>query len=110
MNFPLILKRNGLRKTEKKCKHLTTKTRKKCKPKMNHPINLEDTNLQDLQRIRKLIAMVSISCAFCVSLGIYSHRKIKKIKIKSNINKTNSFFRTGVNMIFENYRKPELIE
>jgi hypothetical protein len=37
MNFPLILKHNGLRKTVKKCKHLTTKTRKKCKPKIDHP-------------------------------------------------------------------------
>ena len=37
MSFPLSLKHNGLRKTVKKCKHLTTKTRKKCKPKMNHP-------------------------------------------------------------------------
>jgi RHS repeat-associated protein len=37
MNFLLILKSNGLKKIVKKCKHLTTKTRKKCKPKMNHP-------------------------------------------------------------------------
>ena len=37
MNFPLILRRNGLRKTVKKCKHLTIKTRKKCKPKIDHP-------------------------------------------------------------------------
>ena len=37
MNFPLILRRNGLRKTVKKCKHLTIKTRKKCKPKIDQP-------------------------------------------------------------------------
>ena len=37
MNSPLILRRNGLRKTVKKCKHLTIKTRKKCKPKIDHP-------------------------------------------------------------------------
>lgn len=35
--------------------------------------NLEDTHIQDLQRIRKLIVMISI--AFCVSLGVHSHRK-----------------------------------
>jgi len=72
--------------------------------------NLEDTHIQDLQRTRKLIAMVSIAYAFCVSLGVYSHRKIKRINIKSHQYKSNSFFRTGMNMIFENFRKPELIE
>jgi Transposase DDE domain len=72
--------------------------------------NLEDTHVRELQRIRKLIAMVSIAYAFCVSLGIYANRKIKKIKINIDNYKVNSFFRTGMNMIFENFRKPELIE
>jgi hypothetical protein len=54
--------------------------------------------------------MVSIAYAFCVSLGIYSNRKIKKIKVNVDNYKVNSFFRTGMNMIFENYRKPEMIE
>ena len=72
--------------------------------------NLEDTHLQDLKRIQKLIAMVSIAYAFCVSLGIYVNRKVKKIKVNADNYKVNSFFRTGMNMIFENLRKPELIE
>ena len=72
--------------------------------------NLEDTHLQELTRIRKLIAMVSIAYAFCVSLGIYINRKIKKIKVNIDNYKVNSFFRTGMNMIFESFRKPELIE
>jgi hypothetical protein len=54
--------------------------------------------------------MVSIAYAFCVSLGIYVNRKIKKIKVNVDNYKVNSFFRTGMNMIFENFRKPELIE
>ena len=72
--------------------------------------NLEETHLQDLKRIRELIAMVSIAYAFCVSLGIYINRKIKKIKVNVDKYKVNGFFRIGMNMIFENCRKPELIE
>lgn len=72
--------------------------------------NLEDTHLQELQRIRKLIAMVSIAYAFCVSLGMYMNQKVKKIKVNVDKYKVNSFFRTGMNTIFENFRKHELIE
>ena len=69
--------------------------------------NGEQTHLQDLKRIQKLIAMVSIAYAFCVSLGIYLNRKIK---VNVDNYKVNSFFRIGVNMICENVRKPESIE
>ncbi len=72
--------------------------------------NLEGTHLQDLKRIQKLMAMVSIAYAFCVSLGIYLNRKVKRIKVNVDNYKINSFFRTGMNMIFENLRKPELVE
>ncbi len=72
--------------------------------------NLEDTHLQKIGRIQKLIAMVSIAYAFCLSLGIYVNLKVKKIKINIDNYKVNSFFRTGMNMIFENFRKQELIE
>jgi transposase len=61
--------------------------------------NLEDTHLQQIERIRKLVAMISIAYAFCVSLGIYINRKIKKIKVNVNNYKVNSFFRTGMNMM-----------
>ena len=64
----------------------------------------------ELPRIQKLIAMVSIAYAFCVSLGIYVNKKVKKIKVNIDKYKVNSFFRIGMNMIFENFRKPELIE
>ena len=72
--------------------------------------NIEDTHLKELQRIRKLIAMVSIAYAFCVSLGIYVNRNIRKIKVNIDNYKVNSFFKTGMNMIFENFRKSELVE
>ena len=56
------------------------------------------------------MAMVSIAYAFCVSLGIYMNQKVKRIKVNIDNYKVNSFFRTGMNTIFENFRKPELIE
>lgn len=66
--------------------------------------NLEDTHMNILERISKLIAMVSIAYAFCVSLGIYKDRKIQKIKIKNHGYKTNSFFRVGKNLIADLFR------
>ena len=72
--------------------------------------NLEETHLRDLKRIQKLIAMVSIAYALCVTLGIYVNQKVKKIKVNVDNYKINSFFRIGMNMIFENFRKPEFIE
>jgi hypothetical protein len=72
--------------------------------------NLEDTHLQNIERIRKLIAMVSIAYAFCVCLGIYIDKKVKKIKVNRSKFKVNSYFRTGMNMIIENFRKSDLIE
>lgn len=64
--------------------------------------NLEDLHLQELSRIRKLIAILSIAYAFCVSLGIYMNPKFNKIKV-------NSFFRTGMNMIVESFLKLNLL-
>lgn len=66
--------------------------------------NLEDTHMKISERISKLIAMVSIAYAFCVSLGIYKNRKIEKIKIKNHGYKTNSFFRAGKNLIDDLFR------
>jgi hypothetical protein len=66
--------------------------------------NLEDTHMKILERLSKLIALVSIAYAFCVSLGIYADRKIKKIKIKNHGYKTNSFFRVGKDLIVDSFR------
>ena len=43
--------------------------------------NLEDSHTKLLERISKLLAMVSTAYAFCVSFGIYIDRKIKNIYI-----------------------------
>lgn len=72
--------------------------------------NLEHTHMKILERISKLIAMVSIAYAFCVSLGIYKDRKIQKIKIKNHGYKTNSFFRVGKNLIVDLFRTKNKID
>ncbi len=73
-------------------------------------LNPEETHLQDFKRTQKLIAMVSIAYDFCVNLRIYLNRKGKTIKVNTDNYKINSFFRTGINMIFENFSKHEIIE
>jgi IS4 transposase len=72
--------------------------------------NLEDTHMKILDRLSKLIAMVSMAYAFCVSLGIYADRNIKKIKLKNHGYKTNSFFRVGKNMIDDLFRLKSKID
>lgn len=72
--------------------------------------NLEDTHMKILSRLSKLIAMVSIAYAFCVSLGVYKNKKIEKIKIKNHGYKINSFFRVGKNIIDDLFRVKSKID
>jgi hypothetical protein len=72
--------------------------------------DLETTHLKILKRLSKLLAMVSIAYAFCVSLGIYRHKKVKPIVIKKNGYKANSFFRIGKNIIMDAFRTKTGVE
>lgn len=63
--------------------------------------NLESTHVKCLDKLKKLVAMVSISYCFCVSLGVYFHNKIQKIKFKKHGYKATSFSRHGLNQIRE---------
>jgi hypothetical protein len=63
--------------------------------------DLEGTHLKDLEKLKKLIAMVSIAYGLCVSMGIYHDARVKKIKVKKHGYKANSFFRTGLDKIRE---------
>ncbi|TXK45711.1 IS4 family transposase [Pontibacter qinzhouensis] len=63
--------------------------------------DLKSTHLKDLEKLKKLVAMVSIAYGLCVSLGIYQDARVKKIKIKKHGYKANSYFRTGLNQIRE---------
>lgn len=60
---------------------------------------LEETHLKDLERLKKLMALVSLAFVFCWQVGYYHHRNRSSITLKSNGYKSNSFFRQGLNLI-----------
>lgn len=61
--------------------------------------NLELTHLKCFNKLKKLVALVSIAYGFCASLGLYFHRKVQPIKTKKHGYKANSFSRHGLNQI-----------
>ena len=61
--------------------------------------NLESTHLKCLKKLKKLVALVSMAYGFCMSLGLYFHRKVQPIKIKKHGYKANSFSRHGLTQI-----------
>jgi hypothetical protein len=63
--------------------------------------DLRSTHLKGLEKLKKLVAMVSIAYGLCVSMGIHQDARVKKIKLKKHGYKANSFFRTGLNKIRE---------
>ncbi len=60
--------------------------------------------MQDDEKLKKLVALVSIAYAFCASLGICYHRKVEKIRKKNHGYKANSFVRKGIDLIQEWFR------
>lgn len=66
--------------------------------------NIEKTHLEDLVRLRKLFAMVSIAFAICLNAGIWWNDNIKAIPVKNHGYKKNSFFRHGLNKIRQTIR------
>jgi predicted amino acid-binding ACT domain protein len=42
--------------------------------------NLENTHLKVMAKLKKLVALVAIAYSICVSMGIYQHQKVQKIK------------------------------
>jgi len=63
--------------------------------------NLENTHLKSLAKLKKLVALVSIAYSICVSMGIYEHQKVQKIKTKKHGYKAKSFSRKGIDLIRE---------
>lgn len=61
--------------------------------------DLEKTHLQSLPKLSKLVGLVSIAYAFCVSVGLYYHQKVQPIKTKKHGYKANSFARYGLNQL-----------
>jgi len=58
--------------------------------------NLEDTHLTDMERISKLISVVSIAFVWAYLAGIDKHENIKPIKIMKHGRRAYSFFKYGL--------------
>lgn len=71
--------------------------------------DLESTHIKCLEKLKKLVAMVSIAYGFCVSLGIYFHKKVQYIKTKKHGYKVASFSRHGLNHIREMSRDQAVV-
>lgn len=61
--------------------------------------NIEDTHLSNIDRIDKLVALVSIAFTWAYKAGIYAHQHIKPIVIKKHTRKAHSFFKYGLKFI-----------
>jgi hypothetical protein len=61
--------------------------------------NIEDTHLSDIDRIDKLVAVVSIAFTWAYKAGIHAHQNIKPISIKKHKRKAHSFFKYGLKFI-----------
>lgn len=58
--------------------------------------NLEDTHLNDLERISKLLSLLCIAFIWAYLTGIHCHENIMPIKIKKHGRKAYSFFKYGL--------------
>jgi hypothetical protein len=61
--------------------------------------NLEDTHLNNLERISKLLSLLCIAFIWAYLTGIHRHENIKPIKIKKHGRKAHSFFKYGLTFI-----------
>lgn len=60
--------------------------------------DIENTHLQDIDRIEKLILLIMIAFVWCYKIGIYLHQ-IKPITIKKHGRKAKSIFKYGLNLL-----------
>jgi len=61
--------------------------------------NLEDTHLTDLNRIGKLLSLITIAFVWAYKVGIYVNDHIKPIVIKSHGRRAKSLFKYGLEII-----------
>ena len=67
--------------------------------------DLESTHLRDLDKLKKLLALVSIAYAVVANVGLHQHLRAKAIAIKNHGYKENSFSRRGIDIVREGLRK-----
>ena len=68
--------------------------------------DVESTHVQSFDRLSKLMALVSIIYAFCLSYSLCLHKNIQAIKTKKHDCKSTSFSRHGLNHIRQMCRDP----
>ena len=61
--------------------------------------NIEDTHLTDIDRIEKLVALITIAFCWAYLVGIYIREHIKPIRILNNGRMAKSFFKYGLTFI-----------
>ena len=61
--------------------------------------NLEDTHLTEIERIEKLVAIVTIAFTWSYLVGIYLDEHVKQIRILKNGKRAKSFFKYGLTYI-----------
>lgn len=61
--------------------------------------NLEASHLRCHQKLRKLVALVSLAYALCLSVGTVAHEKIKPIARKNHGYRATSLSRHGLNIL-----------
>ena len=66
--------------------------------------DLEATHLQGNDKLKKLIAMVSIAYSLCASLGIFYHQKVKSIGVKNHGYKAVSVVPKGIDLVQKWFR------
>jgi len=61
--------------------------------------NLEATHLRCRHKLRKLVALVSLAYAFCLSVGTVAHEKIRPVAYKKHGYPAKSLSRHGLNLL-----------
>ena len=61
--------------------------------------NLEETHLTDINRIEKLLLLVTIAFIWCYKIGIFLHENIRSISIKTDGRKVLSIFKYGLSYV-----------
>jgi hypothetical protein len=67
--------------------------------------NLEDTHLHDLEKLKKLVALISIAYAMVANIGLHEGLKGEGIEVKNHGYKANSFSRKGIDVVREGLRR-----
>ena len=63
--------------------------------------NIEKTHLNDMERFEKLLSMVFIAFFWSYLTGLYIHKKIKRIRLLKHGRLAKSFFKYGLDYIFQ---------